>query len=94
MSWSVSAVGKASLVAAKIEEEFSKSHCTEPEESLRQSARAAIASALAASTNPDNLVKVIASGHQSEKYSPKGERTGQFSNTLSISVEPICGFVE
>jgi hypothetical protein len=85
MSWSVSAVGKAPAIAAALEEQFSKATCMEPEEGVRQSARATIAAALAAQ-DPGTVVKVVASGSQSTY--------AKLSNVMSIAIEPQYGFVE
>jgi len=91
MSWSVTAIGKPAAVAAAIESQFAQSKCAEPEESIRQSARAAIAAALAAQS-PSTAVKVSAYGSQSTFY-----KTGQpdgVTNNLSITIEPQQNFVE
>ena len=88
MSWSVNAIGKSAAVAASIEKQFAAHFCNEPEETVRQSARATIASALAAQTKSNTAVKVMASGSQSS-YGTDG-----FTNNLSITIEPQYGFVE
>lgn len=67
MSWSVGAVGKPKAVAESVEKQFAASTCQEPEETVRQAARAAIAAALAAQRE-DSAVQVIASGSQSSSY--------------------------
>lgn len=86
MSWSVSAVGKPTAVAAKCQEELTRFKCIDPEEGVKLAAASTIAAALAAQ-NPQSAVKVMASGHQSG--------TGETAtNTLNISVEPLYGFVE
>jgi len=90
MSWSVSAIGKAPAVRASIAEQFSRSTCSEPEESVKVAAAAAIDKALEAQ-NPDLPIKVMASGSQGFKdYSAK---TGVY-NQMSISIDPLHGFVE
>ena len=90
MSWGVQAVGKVPAVRAQLATEFAKNPCSEPEETVRQSAAATIDAALAAQ-DPTNVVKVTAGGSQSFKnYS---EQTG-VSNNLSLSIEPLYGFVE
>lgn len=93
MSWSVSAIGKAAAVAASIETQFSQSTCSEPEESVRQSARATIAAALAAQ-DPRTVVKVMASGSQSQRNYGQKDVAPSFTNSLTINVEPQYGFVE
>jgi len=83
MSWSVAASGKASAVAARIEEDFSKlSACVDPEEGVKQAARDAIAVALAAQ-DPATVVKVSAFGSQSTDH-----KTGSVRNQLSVFIEP------
>jgi hypothetical protein len=90
MSWSVGAIGKASAVATEIAKQFTNgSKCAEPEESIRQAAASLIATSLGAQTDPSKAVKVQASGSQSEDYTTK-----LVSNSLSISIEPVYGFVE
>jgi hypothetical protein len=90
MSWSVSAIGKPPAVAVSIEEQFSRYKCIEPEEGVRQGARATLAAALAAQ-RPDSVVKVSASGSQSSNTI---DGVVLFTNVLSITVEPQYGFVE
>jgi hypothetical protein len=83
MSWSVAAIGKAAAVAAKIEQDFAgMGKCAEPEETVKQSARATLAASLAAQ-DPTAVVKVSASGSQSTDYTTKSVR-----NQMSISIEP------
>lgn len=92
MSWSVGGIGKAQAVATSIEAQFAQSKCSDPEESVRQAARAAIAAALVAQ-NVGTVVKVTASGSQSTRYDLAGKPAG-FTNQLSIVIEPQWGFVE
>lgn len=80
-------------MGAEIVRQTSQSKCNEPEETVRQAALAVIAAAIAAQ-DPASAVKVSASGSQSEKYDSNGQRTGVFTNSLSISIEPLYGFVE
>lgn len=91
MSWSVGAIGKAAAVRAAIAKQFADgSKCLEPEETVRQAAAAAIDGALAAQ-DPGIVVKVLASGSQFFKdYTTK---TG-IQNSLSLTVEPLSGFIE
>lgn len=90
MSWSVSAVGKAPAVRASIADQFTRTSCIEPEESVKKRAAEAIDKALEAQ-DPSTVVKVVASGHMTFKdYTAK---TGA-SNYCSVLIEPIGGFVE
>jgi hypothetical protein len=93
MSWSVYGTGKAKALAAKVEEEFVRGGCSEPEESVRQCARQTIAAALAAHP-PDFVVSVAASGSQSQEYGKDGTPLGRFSNSLKIEITPHGAFVE
>jgi hypothetical protein len=90
MSWSVSAIGKASAVASSIAKQFSGSPCQEPEETVRQAAARTIAAAIEAQ-DPNCAVKVIASG--SMGFKDYSDKTGPYNN-VSIVVEPLHGFVE
>ncbi len=87
MSWSVGAVGKPKAVAAKLAAEFAISRCAEPEESIRQLAGSAIATALG-SFCETCAVKVEAGGSQNTVDSKP------VSNSLNVKIEPIWGFVE
>jgi hypothetical protein len=87
MSWSVSAIGKPTAVAAKLADAFTKNPCAEPEETIRQGVASAIAVALK-SFDGTMAVRVDASGSQSTN---NGVPT---SNQLSVKIEPIYGFVE
>lgn len=88
MSWSVSAVGKPAAVAAKLNDDFARmSPCVEPEETIRQSARSMISTALG-SFRADQPVRVEASGSQNTI-----DNEPQY-NQLKVSIEPIWGFVE
>ncbi len=95
MSWSVSAVGKPSAVAASIESQFSRgSGCAEPEETVRQSARVVIAAVLTAQRE-DSAIQVSASGSMSTSYNEKTETWGEpLNNQLEIKIQPLFGFVE
>jgi ABC-type Zn2+ transport system substrate-binding protein/surface adhesin len=92
MSWGITAIGKPQAVAAKLADEFTKHPCIDPEEGVRQAAANVIAVALAAQ-DPNSAVKVMANGHQFQNYDLKGTKS-TISNTLSITVEPVSGFVE
>jgi hypothetical protein len=91
MSWSVGAIGRPAVVAAKIAADLSQYSCVDPEEGVKQAVGAALAVALAAQ-DPSSVVKVAASGSQGTNY-VNGKSAG-FTNSLNISVEPIHGFVE
>ena len=91
MSWSVAAYGRPEAVAREIEGQFTRgSVCMEPEESIRQAARATIATALKSVVGV-KAVKVAASGSQG--YQDWRTKDGVY-NQLTISVEPQHGFVE
>lgn len=83
----VSAIGKPSAVSVKLEADFSKNPCAEPEESIRQEVASAIASALR-SFDGTMAVRVEASGSQNTNNGKV------VSNQLSVKIEPIWGFVE
>lgn len=89
MSWSVSAIGKPEAAARSIEDQFASSKCAEPEETVRQSARATIAASLAAQ-RPDLVVHVTASGHMSNTYNEETKKFGPpVTNSLEIRVNPL-----
>lgn len=94
MSWSVSAVGKPAAVSASIERQFASTSCAEPEETVRQAARVVVAAAIAAQ-RPDCAVQVSASGSMSTSYNEDLKTWGApFTNQLSITVQPLYGFLE
>lgn len=83
MSWSVSGGGKSDETVKAIEAQFeSYSPCAEPEETIKQAARAIIKAALEANTPPRD-VTVSAFGSQSN-YEIDGVPT--VSNDLSITI--------
>jgi hypothetical protein len=93
MSWSVGGIGKAKALAAKIENDFANTTaCAEPEETVRQAARAVIAAALAGQ-HESKAIKVSASGSMSN-YAEWPSTEAKVSNSLTITVEPQYGFVE
>lgn len=94
MSWSVSAVGKPAAVSAKISEDVLKYTCSEPEETLKKSAAAIIATALAAFPQDNIAVRVEANGSQQPWYRKDGTVGEGFANTLRVVIEPVWGFVE
>ena len=93
MSWSVSAVGKSDVVAAVIEKQFENGgKCMEPEESIRQAARALLAASLKAQV-PSAAVEVSAGGSQSTGASIPGG-PDVVRNTLTLTVKPFWNFLE
>ena len=90
MSWSVSAIGKAGPVAAKVAADLAAVKCSEPEETIKNTIGNVIAIALK-EFPPDFPVRVRASGSQ---YSPSGTPSTPQINQLSVTLEPIYGFVE
>lgn len=91
MSWSVAAIGKPAAVAQKLAEEFSKNPCSEPEETIRQNVAKIVATSLGAFP-PNFAVRVEAGGSQSCPDSTKAPK--EFTNALTVKIEPIWGFVE
>lgn len=88
MSWSISAVGKASKVSGKITGDLNKIKCQEPEQSIKDQVGYIIIAALAA--YPENVaVKVEASGSQ---WQASGKE--EAVNNLNLKIEPLYGFVE
>lgn len=87
MSWSVSAMGKPAAVATKLAADFARIKCTEPEESIKNTVASAVATGLAAFP-PNQAVSVEASGSQSSS------NPGEATNSLSVSLKPLWGFVE
>jgi hypothetical protein len=93
MSWSVSAIGKAGPVAAKIAKDLAAIKCIEPEETIKNGVATIVAAALAA--YPDTYaVTVSASGSQSSGYNPDqpGSPVGHVNN-LTVNISPLYGFV-
>jgi hypothetical protein len=93
MSWSVSAVGKSDAVARKLAAEFEtiEKNVQGPEVEVVKGAAASIAATLAAQV-PAAAVKVSASGSQSS-MGQSGAPT-KYTNSCSIAIEPLHGFVE
>jgi hypothetical protein len=89
MSWSVTAIGRASAVQEKLNVEFGRIICPEPEETIKNHVREAVHTALKAFP-PNHPVRVEASGSQSQPDSKAPEKTNQ----LIVKIEPIWGFVE
>lgn len=88
MSWSVSAVGKASAVATRIKEQMAVGKCAEPEETIKQAVGEIIATALGSMPEQSLAVKVEASGSQSTTNNIV------VSNSLTVKIEPIHGFLD
>lgn len=86
MSWSVQAIGKPAAVAAKLAKDFTVYKCMEPEETIKGKVAEIVAVALAAFP-AGAAVKVWASGSQSVVGSDT-------TNQLSVTIEPIYGYVE
>lgn len=91
MSWSVNAVGKPAAVAAKLAIDFSRITCSEPEQTIKNHVAESVAVALAVFP-PNYAVRVLASGSQGCPDSSKAPE--EKYNQLSVSIEPIYGFVE
>jgi hypothetical protein len=91
MSWSVGAVGRTPAVADDLVRQLNQYKCSEPEESVKQAAGATLAAALAAQ-EPGTVVKVLASGSQSQYQGKDGSPV--YKNQLSLSVEPLYNFIE
>jgi hypothetical protein len=90
MSWGFEFVGKASAVRTKCAAEFAKNPCSEPEETVRQSAAKAVDEALAAQ---DSTVAVKVTARGSQSFQDYTKQTG-VCNSLEIKIEPLWGFVE
>lgn len=87
MSWSISKMGYAAVVAAKVAEEITKIRCAEPEETIKNAVGAALVQALEAYP-ADFPVKVEANGSQGSVTD------GKTVNSLSVKVEPMYGFIK
>jgi hypothetical protein len=90
MSWSVSAVGRAGAIAAKVAASLANSKCSEPEETIKNAVAGAIATALAAFP-PSFPGRVEASGSQS---CPDSTKPDEKTNQLKVSIEPIWNFAD
>ena len=85
MSWSVSSAGDSAEVAKQIEDQFTHySPMSEPEESIKESARLLIAKALAGNI-PSRNVSVSAFGSQGVKYGSDGA-PDEVYNSISITI--------
>jgi hypothetical protein len=84
MSWSVGSSGNSDEVAKGIEAQFeSYSACPDPEESIKQAARALIAKTLAGKI-PAGPTTVTAFGSQCTLYADG--KPDEVNNTLSITI--------
>jgi hypothetical protein len=73
--------------------DLSRYRCAEPEETIKQQAMLVLDTAIAAF--PDSsAVRIEASGSQSPDYGADSKPTGRFSNTLSVVLTSLHGFVE
>lgn len=90
MSWSVNAVGKSTAVAVKLAGDFGRIKCAEPEETIKNTVWSAIEAALLVFP-PTQAVRVEASGSQ---YAPDSTKPDEKTNSLTVRLEPIFGFVE
>lgn len=86
MSWNVSAIGKASVVAEKVAAQFEAIHCEGPEEAIKNFVASAVVMALRVFP-PGNPVKVYAQGWQTMVE-------GGALNSLNVGIEPIHGWQE
>lgn len=93
MSWYVRAVGKPIAVNDELERQFGNVRCSEPEETIKNSAFALITTAL--SKFPANAaVSVTAQGSQTVSNGKQSLTTGEAINSLEIKIEPLWNFVE
>lgn len=93
MSWSFTGHGKPTPLLAKMKADLSKHRCSEPEETIKQQLLMTIDTALI--TFPESMaLKIEASGSQTPQYGPDGKPTGSYTNSLSLSLTPLYGFVE
>lgn len=89
MSWSFYATGKPKAVLAKADTEFERiaGYVAEPERSIAGQVHDTIKTALSAMPE-SSAVTIQSSGSQSALDD------GRFANTVSLSIQPIYGFVE
>lgn len=89
MSWSFTCTGKtaAAAVAVKAKEELARYRCAEPEETIKAKVSDVIETCLAAFPE-QSAVTIKAYGSQSVVAD------GKAINNLSITIEPLYGFVE
>ncbi len=93
MSWSFHALGKPMAVLQKARKDLHYP-CAEPEESIKQKFLNILEVSLI-SFPEVSAIKVVASGSQSSAYDTEGKSVpDRFINSLSITIEPVWGFVE
>ncbi len=94
MSWSCHLIGKAPRVAEAVVEALAKVKCSEPEESIKTKVGEIVAASIAAMPEAA-AVKIEAMGSQSQAYDSAGKTVpGKVTNSLTLKIEPIWGFVE
>lgn len=94
MSWSISIIGKASLVSEKAKVDLDKITCQEPEETIKGLVGEIIDTALL-SFPASYAVRITASGSQSPAYTAEYKPIpGKMTNSVKLEIEPIYGFVE
>lgn len=86
MSWSFNGVGRPLAVVAKMRKDCSRSHCPEPEQTIRAALVDIVEAALTAYP-PDQPVVVEASGSQ-------GSNEGGIINQLKLDIKPLYGFLD
>jgi hypothetical protein len=89
MSWSVQGVGRGESLAKKLAGDFERITYLQGEEAeLKDGAAVIVAKALSANTRQDTLLNISCSGSAST-HPADGN-----SQSLSISITPLYGFVE
>jgi hypothetical protein len=90
MSWSFSGMGKPLAVMAKARKDLSQYKCLEPEEAIKNHILDIID--LSLSAYPSNApVRIEASGSQ---HKPDSAKPDTAINNLSVSINPLYGFIE
>lgn len=87
MSWSFSAIGKPLAILAKAEKDLNSIRCAEPEESIKDKVLEIIKAAMADCPGTQ-VIQIKAGGSQHPLPN------GKYTNSLSIEIAPIYGFVE
>lgn len=94
MSWSFQAVGRASAVIDKARKDLAAIKCSEPEETIKNTALTIVEASLSAMPEA-SAVKITANGSQSTAYGPDNKPVeGKFTNNFNLTIEPLWGFVE
>lgn len=81
------ATGKASAVLAKLEGDFARIKCAEPENSIKEQIHKSIVTALG-EYPASSAVQIEASGSQTPGAN------GGFINSATMKITPLWGFVE